>query len=79
MSGQEKSHQSFFPNYTPNRAQRRKDCGINKRGVHKPKEGRSMLLVTGTLKWKHYLQQIPLKDASGRITGFRKVTHTTFK
>jgi len=61
---------------SPNRAQRRKDAGINKRGIHKPKEGRTMLIIAGTLKWKHYIQKIPLKDAFGNITGYRKVTHT---
>ncbi len=60
----------------PNRAQRRKDCGINKRGNHKPKQGRVMLIVTGTLKWKHYVQHIPLKDDFQNIIGYRKITHT---
>lgn len=74
---QQKSYPHFTPGNKPNRAQRRKDCGINKRGIHKPKDGRIQLLVTGELKWKHFIQHIPLKDEYGNITGFRKVTHTS--
>lgn len=29
----------------PNRAQRRKDVGINKKGLHKPKEGQILILL----------------------------------
>lgn len=54
-----------------NRAQRRKDAGINKRGLHKPKEGRYLLLVYGTQKWAHYTQRVPMKDGS-----FRTIKHT---
>ena len=61
----------------PNRAQRRKDAGINKRGLHKIKEGRVKIIIDGTLKWKHFIQKIPLKNSFGKIIGYRKVTHTT--
>lgn len=61
----------------PNRAQRRKDFGINKRGLHKIKEGHVKIIITGTLKWKHFIQEIPLKNSLGHIIGYRKITHTT--
>ena len=35
----------------PNRAQRRKDVWINKKGLHKPKEGQKMILIYGVLKY----------------------------
>lgn len=45
-----------------NRAQKRKEAGVNKRGLHKPKVGTKMLLVYGTKKYWHFLQPIQLKN-----------------
>lgn len=54
-----------------NRAQRRKDNGVNKRGLHKPKLGTKMLLVYGTSKFYHFVQTIKLKNGKTRY-----ITHT---
>ena len=41
-----------------NRQQRRKELGINKRGLHNPKKKGSLLIVTPRMKFKHYIQRI---------------------
>ena len=70
-----KSYPLFTPNENPNRAQRRKDAGVNKRGLHKLKTGHN-LLVIGQKKFDHFYQTIPLKDVLGNIIGFKRITHT---
>ena len=48
-----------------NRQQRRIEAGVNKRGLHKPKVGRKMILVYGKNKLHHFLQ--PITQKNGRI------------
>lgn len=54
-----------------NRAQRRKDSGKNKRGIHRP--DKQLLLVYGTQMWKQYPQTIVTK--SGEV---KTIVHTQF-
>ena len=62
----------------PNRAQRRKDCGINKRGLHQPGRKGKMLLVDKNAKYRHFIQRIPIFHPTlfKVIIGYRKITHT---
>ena len=78
MENEVKQYPHFTPGNTPNRRQRRKDSGINKRGIHKPKEGRYMfLIIDKVLKFRHYIQYVPVKNKKGQITGIRKIIHTS--
>lgn len=54
-----------------NRKQRRIESGVNKRGLHKVKQGQYLLLVYGTQKWKNFVQEIKLKNGS-----VKRITHT---
>ncbi|WP_418124300.1 hypothetical protein ACNFU2_06635 [Chryseobacterium sp. PTM-20240506] len=66
----------FRAGNTPNRRQRRIDSGVNKRTLHKPKEGQKMLLVIDKIKWKHFIQKIPVKNKAGEIISFNIIKHT---
>lgn len=63
----------------PNRAQRRKDVGINKKGLHKPKEGQKMILIYGVLKYLHFVQKVLIKNKYKQVIRFKKINHTVYK
>ena len=50
-----------------NRAQRRKDAGVNKRGLHQPQEGKKMLIIYGVHKYLHFVQKVPIKNKRNDI------------
>ena len=62
-----------------NRAQRRKDAGVNKRGLHQPKEGQKLILIYGVHKYLHFVQKVPIKNNNKEIIGFKKINHTVYK
>jgi len=66
----------FRAGNSPNRHQRRIDCGVNKRTLHKPREGRKMLLVIDNIKWRHFIQKIPVKNKAGEIIRYNVIKHT---
>ena len=62
-----------------NRAQRRKDAGVNKSGIHQPQEGKKMLIIYGVHKYLHFVQKVPIKNKNKEIIGFKKINHTVYK
>lgn len=79
MEKEVKKYPHFTAGNYPNRSQRRKDSGINKRGLHKPKDGQVMQLMVGKLRFLHYKQMIPLKNKFRHIIGYRKIIHTRYQ
>lgn len=76
----ENKYPKFSPGkQEPNRAQRRKNAGVNKRGLHQPKDGLKMILIYGIHKYLHFVQKVPIKNKHKQIIGFKKITHTVFK
>lgn len=71
-----KNYPHFNAGNSPNRSQRRIDAGVNKRTLHKPKEGKKMLLVINNIKWRHFIQKIPVRNKSGEIIRYNVVKHT---
>lgn len=71
-----KNYPFFTAGNSPNRYQRRIDSGVNKRTLHKPKVGRKMLLIIDNIKWRHFIQKIPVKNKAGEIIGYKVVKHT---
>ena len=76
ISENDKKYPHFTPGNYPNRSKRRKDAGINKRGLHKPKTGESLLLIFKNLKFRHYRQIVPVKDEKGFVIGTKEIIHT---
>lgn len=74
-----KDNINLEPYKGPNRAQRRKEAGVNKRGLHQPKEGIKMLIIYGVHKYLHFLQKVPIKNKHHQIIGYKKITHTVYK
>jgi hypothetical protein len=73
---EKKNYPFFKAGNSPNRHQRRIDAGVNKRTLHKPKQGRKMLLIIDNIKWRHFIQKIPVKNKAGEIIGYNVVKHT---
>lgn len=74
-----KIYPHFTPGNSPNHSQRRRDDGINKRGLHKPKDGKMMQLMIDKLRFVHYKQMVPIKNKAGQIISYRKIIHTRYQ
>ena len=75
MTTTEKKYPHFTPGETPNRKQRRIDAGVNKRTLHKP-NGITKLLVIDCIKYKQYLQIVPVLNKKRNVISYRKIIHT---